>query len=219
MPCSFSSAGRPDADSSVVSAIGSMTFPLVVKPNDGAGSQSTWLIADQAEFDRLRPTLEADPLLATAIWQPYIKGRAVSIGVLISPDGDHIEVFPPAEQTLSDDGRFHYLGGVIPARDVDRTAVQNAARAACRAIDGLRGYVGVDLVIPSAAPTRPLVVEINPRLTTSYVGYRRMTDANLAERMLSPVDPAPIVWRAGPVAFNVHGKDVNDSIATAENKP
>lgn len=195
------------ADSTALSSAGAdlppLSFPLVIKPDDGAGSQSTWLIRDEWEFERLRPTLEADPLLANPIWQPFVEGRAVSVGVLISADGAQMETLPPAEQTLSDDGRFHYLGGLLPAREVERDAIQRAARAACQAIEGLRGYVGVDLVVPDSDPVRPIVVEINPRLTTSYLGYRRLADCNLAERMLNPGRASPIVWHSGPIRFSV----------------
>src|SRR4029077_16650538 len=106
------------------------------------------------------------------IWQRFLSGRPVSVALLISDSGDNVETLPVAEQLLSDDGRFFYRGGRIPARDVDQASIQASALAACRCVPGLRGYVGVDLIVPAGEPTRPIVVEINPRLTTSYLGYR-----------------------------------------------
>ncbi|MGQ0633807.1 MAG: ATP-grasp domain-containing protein [Planctomycetaceae bacterium] len=184
----------------------SVGFPLVVKPDDGAGSQSTYLIRDAAEFTRLQPALESDPLLQRAVWQPYVSGRAVSVGLLISGTGDRVEVFPPAEQTLSNDGRFRYLGGAIPARGVDLESVQDVACRACRAVNGLRGYAGVDLIVPDESPERPIVVEINPRLTTSYIGYRRLATENLAQRMLAGEWQMPGSWRPESVAFSADGR-------------
>lgn len=196
-----------------------LQFPLVIKPIDGAGSQSTYLIRDDAELLGLLPEIEADPLLAGAIWQPYIPGRAVSVALLISPDTAYTACFPPAEQILSDDGRFQYLGGCVPARGVDLTAVENAAKSACAAVAGLRGYVGVDLIVPDTAVVwrdpsgracgavcRPLVVEINPRLTTSYVGYRKLAATNVAERMLRLDNRCSITWHDGHIAFNADGQ-------------
>jgi predicted ATP-grasp superfamily ATP-dependent carboligase len=73
-------------------------------------------------------------------------------------------------------------------------------------VPGLRGYVGVDLIVPDDNPDRPIVVEINPRLTTSYIGYRRLTDDNLAARMLdADASPPPIAWREGFVTFDAAG--------------
>ena len=42
---------------------------------------------------------------------------------------------------------------------------------------GLRGYVGVDLVLTDADA---VVIEVNPRLTTAYLGVRAALDENIA---------------------------------------
>jgi predicted ATP-grasp superfamily ATP-dependent carboligase len=46
---------------------------------------------------------------------------------------------------------------------------------------GLAGYVGVDLIVGENAIT---VLEVNPRLTTSYAGLRRAIGANPARLVL-----------------------------------
>ena len=48
---------------------------------------------------------------------------------------------------------------------------------------GLSGYVGVDVVLGNDG--RDWAIEINPRLTTSYVGLRALAGFNLAEAMLA----------------------------------
>lgn len=180
-------------------------YPIVVKPTDGAGSQDMVLVKDRSDFDRLRDTRrQASPF--QDIWQPFIPGIAASVAMIISADGKTAEVFPPAEQWLSDDGRFHYLGGRIPARCRNLLAIRETALAACRTVPGLRGYVGVDLIVPNAGPDHPLVVEINPRLTTSYLGYRALTDDNLAERLLFPDRfSGSIEWCRECVEFDAGG--------------
>ena len=46
------------------------------------------------------------------------------------------------------------------------------------------GYVGVDLVLGREPDgSEDVVIEINPRLTTSYVGLRAAARTNLAEAM------------------------------------
>ena len=44
--------------------------------------------------------------------------------------------------------------------------------------EGLKGYVGVDLVL---SDERVFVIEVNSRLTTSYIGLRNVSKINLAE--------------------------------------
>ena len=52
-------------------------------------------------------------------------------------------------------------------------------------ISGLWGFVGVDLILGADAEGREdLAIEINPRLTTSYVGLRALLHGNLAGLML-----------------------------------
>ena len=55
------------------------------------------------------------------------------------------------------------------------------AQSVCRAIPGLWGYVGVDLIMTEEGP---VVLEVNPRLTTSYVGLSQSIGINLASLML-----------------------------------
>ena len=50
-------------------------------------------------------------------------------------------------------------------------------------VAGLRGYVGVDLVLGD----EPFVVDVNPRLTTSYVGLSKVTGFNVADTMVNVV--------------------------------
>jgi predicted ATP-grasp superfamily ATP-dependent carboligase len=55
------------------------------------------------------------------------------------------------------------------------------AGAIARALPGLWGYVGIDLV---KTPSCVWVADINPRLTTSYVGLRKLAPVNLADSVL-----------------------------------
>jgi predicted ATP-grasp superfamily ATP-dependent carboligase len=180
-------------------------FPVVIKPRDGAGSQCNHLVKSWDEFQRLRFFLGAEARKRGYIWQPYVAGQPVSVAVLVSQSCSEAQAFPVADQFLSDDGRFLYRGGRIPARDIDEASIQAAALAACHCVPGLRGYVGVDLIIPFDEPSRPIVVEINPRLTTSYLGYRALALENLAERMLPGQTQRPIEWRTGEIEFDTAG--------------
>ena len=77
------------------------------------------------------------------------------------------------------------------------------ARRAVEALAGLRGYVGVDVVLGD----NDQVIEINPRLTTSYVGLRALAETNLAEAMLRVVggEEVSLRWRPGMVCFGADG--------------
>jgi predicted ATP-grasp superfamily ATP-dependent carboligase len=184
-------------------------FPGVIKPRYGAGSQDTHFIDNAGALDGLCREQPGDADRQQFIWQPYVAGPAVSVALFFALSRRAVEVLVPAEQRLTGDGRFCYLGGRVPCllKYSERSAVQSAALAACRCIPGLRGYVGVDLILPEAAPHQPMIVEINPRLTTSYLGYRALAENNLAEWMLIPARfERAMQWRKGVVEFDAEGK-------------
>ena len=56
------------------------------------------------------------------------------------------------------------------------------------AIPGLWGYVGVDLI---DTPAGPVVLEINPRLTTSYCGLGGVLGVNLAALVVGLLGSEP----------------------------
>ena len=70
-----------------------------------------------------------------------------------------------------------------------------------------RGPGEFDLLWPEGESC-PVVVEINPRLTTSYVGLRSLCEGNLMQTLLDTVMGraiVPPVFRAGPMRFSCDG--------------
>jgi predicted ATP-grasp superfamily ATP-dependent carboligase len=76
-------------------------------------------------------------------------------------------------------------------------------------VPGLLGYVGVDVTLGDTKDgSRDFAIEINPRLTTSYVGLRAISRTNLAEAMLQVVqgEPLPVIhWHNQRVAWSPDG--------------
>lgn len=171
-------------------------FPWVLKPRFGAGSQETQMIDGQSAFSTSRGHL------GEKVVQPFISGRAASVAFLIGPA--QMIVLEPAAQHLSDDDRFTYLGGSLPLPAPLADRARAVAGAAVAAVPGLFGYVGVDVVLGE----RDWVIEINPRLTTSYVGLRALAMDNLAEMILRLARGEVVAkphWRAGHVQFTPDG--------------
>lgn len=190
-----------------VSARAAVEFPAVIKPRNGAGSQRTFLVRNAAELDRALSAFAGVAASGAPVLQRCIPGSALSVAVLVY-DAGNVEILPVAEQRLSDDGSFQYLGGCIPAviDPVARERVIEIVRRTCACIAGLNGYVGFDLILPDGA-AEPLVVELNPRLTTSYLGYRALAGENLAARILTASHPTePIRWQSGEVCFTADGR-------------
>jgi predicted ATP-grasp superfamily ATP-dependent carboligase len=112
----------------------------------------------------------------------------------------------PARQLLTDDGHFTYVGGELPLPPDVAARTVELTRRAVALYPGLIGYVGVDAVLGTTGgrPT-DAVIEINPRLTTSYVGLRASTRDNLVAQLLAVADgreAGPIRWEPGVVKFD-----------------
>jgi predicted ATP-grasp superfamily ATP-dependent carboligase len=165
---------------------GDMEFPIVVKPRNGAGSQQTFLVTDERELHKVSEEFTQTIQFGPPIVQPFVEGDSISVGVIVSKHVERIDILPISSQRLSSDGRFRYLGGELPIHQKCQPAVERLVLQACACIEGLNGYVGFDLILPKKTADDPVIVEINPRLTTGYLGYRELMDENLAERMLFP---------------------------------
>jgi predicted ATP-grasp superfamily ATP-dependent carboligase len=157
----------------------SLSWPRVVKPVDGCGSQGVRLVYRTEELPASQ-----DGSASTLRCEEYIAGLAASVAVLCGPGG--YVPLPAGEQRLTTDGTFAYLGGRLPLAAALNARAQALALAALRALPPAVGYVGIDLVLgapPDGSGDR--VIEINPRLTTSYVGLRAACATNLAAAMLA----------------------------------
>jgi tyramine---L-glutamate ligase len=173
-------------------------YPAVVKPIDGAGSQDTYFV---------RSPYDAPPAYA---WQRrlerFMPGMAASVATLCGPSG-HL-VLAPCKQRISDDGRLRYVGGELPLAHGMAERAQSLAAKSIAALPTTVGYVGIDLVLgPEPDGSEDFVLEVNPRLTTSYIGLRASARSNLAEAMLHVArgEPRKIEYGDRPIEFDATG--------------
>ena len=180
-------------------------FPIVWKPRDGAGSTMTFLLNSSQDVYRAQAVVKRERDLGPMILQEFIAGQAASLAFLCGPKGN--VPLLPASQLLSVDGRFHYRGGEIPLTSPLRERAVELGQRAVDCIPHLKGYVGVDLVLGAARDgSRDYAIEINPRLTTSYLGLRKLAEFNIAEAMLRAATGTaqiPLLWKAEQLRFEI----------------
>ncbi|MBS0208450.1 MAG: ATP-grasp domain-containing protein [Planctomycetes bacterium] len=162
-------------------------MPAVIKPCDGAGSMDVRLIRDRGELSRIEP-----PGIDTRI-EVFQPGQAASIAFLCGPQGD-VSLEPCAQNlrlaSCGDDWPgieqpFSYLGGSLPLPAPLAARARTLGQRAVATLPPRLGYLGVDLILGSANDGRDdVVVEVNPRLTTSYIGLRAACRQNLAQALL-----------------------------------
>lgn len=194
-----------------------MSFPLVIKPNDGCGSVGVQLLqsVDDLPADEL-----GEPYLPTLFssWriEQFMPGRAVSVAFLCGLDKT-VPLAPCAQRFASMPAHvksgelFFYRGGSLPIEpELARRAIELGKRAMI-VTHGRRGYVGLDLVLGEAADgSQDYVIEVNPRITTSYLGLRRASKTNLAQAMLDVAD--------GNVPHNLQFTNENISFTASDSR-
>lgn len=148
----------------------------VLKPDLGAGGMGVRRLADDA-LGALRDGLTADSVL-----QPFVEGEPLSLSVL-SHAGEARVVSVNRQRIDWDEAGFaRYRGGIANALP-ERERFQPMADAVQAAIPGLKGYWGIDCVLP--AEGEPVLIEVNPRPTTSSVFLQRAIGLNVGKTVLA----------------------------------
>lgn len=173
----------------------------IIKPRDGVGCDGISLVPmKKRRFDQ-RPLSHAadDPW----ILQPVLRGTACSIGLIGGGSSNPTTVMLPAQQNLIvESGSLAYIGGQIPCDARVAEIVTAAGQQLADALGAFSGYLGADIVVTESdrGEQTAHVIEINPRLCTSYVGYRAHSTGNLMSLVLGTRHE--VTWKAGTFAFS-----------------
>lgn len=176
-------------------------FPAVLKPDDGVGCLDTHLASAHHEAVEIRRQLPG----ACRV-EVFCPGQPASIIGLCGPRRRLL--LPPCFQHVSVNGQFRYLGGAFPLPRPIMYRVCHLARRAFDALPITRGCVGMDIILgDDPAGGQDVVIEVNPRLTTSYLGLRQATSGNLAAAMLAIQrgGRSPLFFRSSAVEFEADG--------------
>lgn len=189
-----------------------LRFPAVIKPRDGAGSQGVRLLRSKSERLASSDERTSEATISRSSYagfrvEQFCPGEPVSVALLCGPTGRF--ALPACRQRLSDDGRFEYLGGSLPLPPALAGRATRLAERAVAALPKALGYVGVDMVLGAEADgAGDFVIEINPRLTTSYIGLRAAASENLAAALLEVAEGRVprLSFAADRVEFNAIGQ-------------
>jgi len=155
----------------------------VVKPDDGAGACDTRVHRSLAGAiaDRDHRAAPGRPAVVEA-WED---GEALSLSLLCADE--RVELLSVNRQRIdiAGDGTVRYRGVdiAVPVHASRNAVLVALARDVARALPGLRGYVGVDIVMRRDGV--PVVIEVNPRLTCAYVGLSEALGRNVARKVLA----------------------------------
>ncbi|MEZ6141362.1 MAG: ATP-grasp domain-containing protein [Zavarzinella sp.] len=166
---------------------------FIHKPRDGAGSQDTFLVGTEQE----KQFTSADLI------QEFHPGVPASVTFLAGPSGKFALL---AGKQLIEPETFAYLGGEMPLGGKLGERATKIAQRAIESVPGLLGLIGVDVILGEDG--EDVVIEINPRLTTSIVGLAALSETNLFAQILAVArgQDTQFSWKSQKLRFSPTGK-------------
>jgi len=164
--------------------------PVTLKRRDGAGCADMKYFANPGLLNEwlAKRILNGDEWIV----QPWLSGRPASMAVIA---GDHWHVLGAVEQFIEiapssldcGSSNVSYLGGTGPLKGVTLDQLESLAKRVRQAFPpGAYGWIGIDFLVPNepVGSEELVVIEVNPRLTTSYLGYREWYGHKLAHALV-----------------------------------
>ncbi len=169
----------------------------MVKAVDGVGCSDSYVIANRQDFERLELRKDA------YIIQPHLQGAKTSLSALFKQGSGwlicaNLQHFERLNQQ-------YHLTGIVVNHHPDPGLYQPLITEIARALPELWGYVGIDLI----ENDQTWVLEINPRLTTSFVGIYEALGINIAEAVLQLLHGDPALNPLYNQAISVKTKQEN----------
>lgn len=159
----------------------------LAKPNDGAGCSDT---ACFNNADDLQDWIEQNNKQLTHVIQAYQPGDAGSISCVMKKGKAHVLSCNTQEIEINNH-QVSYQGGVINGMQEYWQQFEIVANQVAKALPDLAGYVGIDVIVDG---DEVIVVEINPRFTTSYSVLREATSKNPAELIINKLINPRFKW-------------------------
>lgn len=154
----------------------------LIKSADGVSCEDSYIIANANDFLKITNGLNREKYII----QPHLQGKKTSLsclfkqgcGWLLSVNYQHFIIT----------NQQYHLTEITVNYDTDRVRYHYLVNQIACAIPELWGYVGIDLI---ETAEQILVLEINPRLTTSFVGINAACGLNCAQAVLDLLQGEP----------------------------
>ena len=167
---------------------------LIAKPRFGVDCDDLKVISSKLDIDELENIY---PTGSRFIVQEYIPGDVCSVSLLC--DGKEALLISLNKQIVEiDENGGEYLGGYVPYDHPLKDKAFELAKRACEFIPGLKGFVGVDLILADDV----YLIEINSRFTTSYVGLQKVSNINIGQTIIDLIDKKISIGYIGEIEFS-----------------
>ncbi|MHA1149600.1 MAG: ATP-grasp domain-containing protein [Promethearchaeota archaeon] len=155
-----------------------LSKPIIIKPNDGVGANSIFYFESERDiFNFLNTIDQLIDLTSDFLLQEYIEGEDLSASLI----GTHLNPLILSINTQNINIKSHnsseYIGGTTPINNFEQVKLNLKGILKNLDLTMFRGYFGLDFILKPDGTI--YLIEINPRLTTSYLGIRNISDSNI----------------------------------------
>ena len=185
VPKTLTFAVTDDLKEIVKGVRGGFGFPVVFKPFDGVSCGGVSVVQDESQVAGAVAKIKVESSGKRFLVQELVEGAAASVS-LFSTGSRVVPVTLNLQDVVIEtpEACSSYSGGSVPFVHPLQAEAFEAAEKLVKSVQGLRGYVGVDFVLTEEAA---VAIEVNPRLTTSYLGLRRVVNFNPAQAIIDAV--------------------------------
>jgi len=175
---------------------------MVVKPADGVSCSGVQIITSFKELLEASAVIKRWTNLPYFILQDFVDGTNTSVS-LLSTGKTALPLSLNSQNVSSNNGKLNYNGGMVPLEHELSEKAKYIAKRAVESVEGLKGYMGVDMILGDDA----YIVEINSRLTTPYTALRKILNFNLGKAIIESLDGKlpPEVILEGSVTLKKEG--------------
>ncbi|MCK9620847.1 MAG: ATP-grasp domain-containing protein [Methylobacter sp.] len=182
----------------------------MVKPVDGVGCENSYVLASPLDFERMAMRK------GQYIIQPHLQGAKTSLSCLFKQGSGWLMC--ANLQRFEFINQQYHLTDIVVNHHPDLGLYQPLIDKIAQALPELWGYVGIDLIendndcidaggrAVQGAVAEIWVLEINPRLTTSFVGIHDALGINIAEAVLQLLHGEPMINPAYSRPITVQAK-------------
>lgn len=154
----------------------------VVKPADGVSCSAVQVVDSSESFKKAAERVKKVTKLPYFLLQDWVEGDSASVSLLTNGK-KAIPLSLNKQNNIQNNGIIDYNGGAIPFNHPKADEAKEIAKKAVESLNGLKGYVGVDMIIKDEVH----LVEVNSRITTPYVALRQMLNFNLGKALMASI--------------------------------
>jgi predicted ATP-grasp superfamily ATP-dependent carboligase len=160
-----------------------LNFPVIFKPSTGVSCCGLSVVRNKEQVGAAVRKIRDETSGKEILVEELINGTAASVS-LFAINGKSVPASLNRQEVLIEtpEGSSRYMGGWVPFDNALQNEAFDMAKRIVELLPDLSGYIGIDFVLTGR---EAVVIEVNPRLTTSYIGLRRVIHFNPAQAIIN----------------------------------